>query len=168
MHDDTATVRKLDELRSRPTRAPDDGPAIPPEFTDEALALRFTAAHRDRLRYVAQWGRWLDWDGKVWRFDDTLFAFDLARRICREAAAECNEDRIASAVASAKTVAATERLAKADRAHAATTEQWDADPWLLNTPGGVVDLHNSTILPHRPDYHMTKITAVAPGGDCPL
>ena len=43
-------------------------------------------------------------------------------------------------IASAKTVAAVERLAKADRRHAATVDQWDADPWLLNTPDGVVDL----------------------------
>src|SRR5690242_1065671 len=38
----------------------------PPEFTDEALALRFTELHKHRLRYVAAWGRWLVWDGRVW------------------------------------------------------------------------------------------------------
>ena len=52
--------------------------------------------------------------------------------------------------------------------HAATTDQWDADPWLLNTPGGVVDLRTGADAPARPDDYMTKITAVAPGGDCPL
>jgi hypothetical protein len=35
---------------------------------------------------------------------------------------------------SAKTVAAVERLAKADRRLAATVSQWDADLWQLNTP----------------------------------
>ena len=35
--------------------------------------------------------------------------------------------------------------AKADRRHAATVDQWDADPWLLNTPGGVVDLRTGKI-----------------------
>src|SRR4051794_18979346 len=44
----------------------------PPEFTDEALALRFTELHKACLRYVASWGRWLIWDGKVWQFDETL------------------------------------------------------------------------------------------------
>jgi phage/plasmid-associated DNA primase len=29
---------------------------------------------------------------------------------------------------------------RADRWHAATVDLWDADPWLLNTPGGVADL----------------------------
>jgi hypothetical protein len=37
----------------------------------------------------------------------------------------------------AKTVAAVEALARSDRCIAATTAQWDADPWLLNTPGDV-------------------------------
>ena len=66
----------------------------PPAFTDEALALRFAERHAGELRYVAAWAKWLIWDGKQWRTDETLKAFDLARRICREAAAQCNkEDR---------------------------------------------------------------------------
>ena len=139
----------------------------PPAFSDEALAQQFTDRHKDRLRYVAAWGRWLIWDGSAWRFDDTLHVFDMVRSVCRTAAAECNDDRVAPAIASAKTVAAVERLAKADRHHAATVDQWDADPWLLNTPDGVVDLRTGQMHAHNPDDHMTKITAVAPRGDCP-
>ena len=63
--------------------------ARPPAFSDEALALQFAERHANDLRFVAAWNRWLVWDGKRWRFDDTLHAFNLARLICREAAAEC-------------------------------------------------------------------------------
>jgi len=139
----------------------------PPEYSDEALALRFTEQHKAALRYVAAWGRWLIWDGAVWRFDETMQAFDLARAICRQAAGECDKSTLAMTLASAKTVAAVERLARADRRHAATVDQWDIDPRLLNTPGGVVDLRSGAMQSHRPDLHMTRITAVAPGGDCP-
>lgn len=139
----------------------------PPAFSDEALALRFSERHADDLRYVAAWGRWLRWDGTCWRFDDSLHAFDLARRICREAAAECNQPKVAVAIASAKTVAAVERLAKADRRHAATVDQWDADPLLLNTPAGVVDLRNGRMRPHRAADYLTKITGIAPDALCP-
>ena len=142
--------------------------AVPPAFTDEALALRFTDLHKDRLRYVAAWGRWYLWDGIAWRPDETMLAFDLARTVCRKASSECDDDRIASTVAAARTVAAVERLSKADRSHAATVDQWDADPWLLNTPGGVVDLRVGRMRSHRPDDYLTKVTAVAPGGECPL
>jgi len=71
-------------------------------------------------------------------------------------------------LASAKTRAAVVALAGEDRRLAATIEQWNADPWLLNTPGGVVNLRSGTIQAHRPADYMTKITAVAPAAiDCP-
>jgi putative DNA primase/helicase len=60
-----------------------------------------------------------------------------------------------------------DRLARADRRHAATVDQWDSDAWLLNTPGGIVDLRTGDIQAHRPDAYCTKMTAVAPGGRCP-
>jgi len=161
--DDAALAAEIDELRAGIALD-----AIPPEFTDEALALGFSAKHGAEMRYVAAWGRWLIWDGTVWRFDETLRAFDLSRAICRQASAECNKGRIAAAIASAKTVAAVERLAKADRRHAAAVDQWDADPWLLNTPSGVVDLRTGLLRQHDPTHHMTKITAVAPRAGCPL
>ena len=47
----------------------------PQPFSDDALALRLAAEQKDRLRYVAAWGRWLHWDGARWRFDDTLVAY---------------------------------------------------------------------------------------------
>ena len=143
--------------------------ARPPAFSDEALALAFAEKHSHDLRYVAAWAKWLSWRETHWRFDETLRAFDLSRAVCRDAAIRCNKPKIASMIASSKTVAAVERLAKADRRLAATIDQWDADPWLLNTPGGVVDLQNGSIRLAKPEDHFTKETAVAPAKteDCP-
>jgi putative DNA primase/helicase len=143
---------------------------LPPRFSEEALALRFSRKHAHELRYVAGWGRWMCWDGTRWREDDTLAVFDRCRVICRRASAECGDtrERTAMKIAAAQTVAAIERLARADRRHAALIEQWDTDPWLLNTPAGVVDLRTGEILKHRPNDYTTKLTAAAPGGDCPL
>ena len=104
--------------------------ARPPKSSDEALALRFAERHGDGLRYVAAWGRWFAWTGTQWEPDDTLAAFDRARAICRVAAAETTKGK---AIASAKTVAAVERLAKSDRRVAATVEQWDANADTFNT-----------------------------------
>jgi putative DNA primase/helicase len=145
----------------------DPGGTRPPAFSDEALALRFAERHAGDLRFVAAWNRWLIWDGGRWRFDDTLRAFDLARHVCREAAAECNT-KAKKAIASAKAVAAVVTLARADRRLAATVDQWDADPWLLNTLDGAIDLRTGGACPHEPREYMTKFTAVGPGGDCPL
>lgn len=140
----------------------------PPAFSDEALALGFAERHRHDLRFVAGWGKWLFWDGTRWQVDDTLAAFDRARRICREAAVKCGTARIASNLASAKTVAAVVSLARADRRLAATVDQWDVDPWLLNTPAGVIDLRTGERRANRKSDYITKMVAVAPGGACPL
>ena len=136
--------------------------ARPPEFSDEALALHFAEKHADRLCYVAAWGKWLVWTGKFWRRDDTLLAFDLVRAECRAASALAEKPGIKRDLASAQTVAAVERLAKADRRLAATVDQWDAVPWLLNTPGGTVDLRTGKLRQHRSNEYITKITAVTP------
>jgi putative DNA primase/helicase len=103
-----------------------------------------------------------------WKRDDTRRVLDLARRICRKASSSCGDEKLGRHVAGASAVAAVERLARADRRHAATVDQWDTDPWLLNTPAGTVDLHTGTLRPANRDDYCTKITATAPGGECPL
>ncbi len=115
-------------------------------------------------------GKWLRWEETRWKIEDTLKAFDLARVVCRKAAAEIVDPKLAklaSSVASAKTRAAVVSLASADRAHASTVDQWDIDQLAINTPGGTIDTAGS-LQPHRRGDYITKITAVAPGGDCPL
>lgn len=139
-----------------------------PAFSDDALALDFTRRYGDRLRYVATWGKWLEYDGTRWTPDATVQVFDLARVVCREMATTCNKEGEAKKLASAPTVAAVERLARSDRQHAATVAQWDADPWALNTPNGTVDLQTGDLRRHDRNDHLTKITAVGPSGTCPL
>jgi P4 family phage/plasmid primase-like protien len=141
-----------------------EAPAEAPTGSDEALALQFTEKHADELRYTAKWGKWHVFDGRQWREDETLAAYDRARKICREAASSAPQQREA---ASAKKRAAVVSLAREDRRLAATTEQWDRDIWVLNTPGGVIDLRTFEIRPQRPTDYLTKMTAVAPSGDCP-
>ena len=137
-----------------------------PEFSDEDLALRFASKHVYILRHVAMWGKWFKWNGKVWVADEKKVVFSLSREICRAAARECNP-RAAKSIASAKKVAAVEKLAQADPRLATATDAWDADPWLLNTQDGVVDLRTGKLRAHSSGDYMTKITAVGPGGDCP-
>ncbi len=138
----------------------------PAEYSDDALALRFTEKYDD-LRYTAAYSEWRRWDGSRWVEDDSLQIFDRARLVCREAAGECAKANVAQRITSAQTVAAVERLARYDRRHAATVDQWDENLWILNTPAGTVDLTNGTLRPSDRRDHCTKSTAVAPGGACP-
>lgn len=115
--------------------------------TEDALALSFTRRYHRDWRYVAGWGKWLVWDGQRWRTEDTLAATDLIRSVCRQTAVRADNPKVAAKLA--------------------TTDEWDADPWLLNTPGGVVDLKTGRMRPHERANRMTKITTATPSGDCP-
>lgn len=138
-------------------------------FSDDSLALAFSDKHGDDWRYVAAWSHWLNWDGTCWRKEDTLKAFDLARDICREASMQCEKPSAAAKAASANTVAAVEKLAKADRRHAARIDIWDRDPWLLNAKNGVVDLKTGSLRAHNRLDYLTKATTagLATAGTAP-
>jgi len=136
--------------------------------------LRFTEKHALILKYVAEWGKWLLWNSSHWQEENTLKAYDLARHICREASAEIMSwekpnIKLASAVAGASTVAAVERLARADRAFAVTAAIWDKDLFLLGTPGGTVELRTGKLRPAQQSDYITKSTLIAPAetAQCP-
>src|SRR5262249_3935016 len=52
---------------------------------EDKVALEFSALSANVLRYVADWKKWLQWDGVRWRVENTLHAYDLARVLCRAA-----------------------------------------------------------------------------------
>ena len=64
-------------------------------------------------------------------------------------------------------MAAVEKLARSDPRLAAAVDQWDADPWLLNTPDGVVDLRTGQRRDHNPGDHI-KMAAVGPDESCDI
>ncbi len=133
-------------------------------FSDDHLADTLLNEHGSTVRYVAELGKWFWWDGIRWLPEPTLRVFDLARLVCR-AAAPLAEKRELS-VANARTVAAVERLARADRRVAVTAGAFDADPMALNTPGGIIDLRTGEVGDLDPTRYMTKVTGVecAPPG----
>jgi putative DNA primase/helicase len=131
----------------------------PVSLTEDALAIEFTRRHRDDLLYVHEWGKWLRWDGQRWAPERTLAVYDLARRLVRDLDAE---PKLAARIESAATVNAIVSLARSDRAHARVTEQFDRDPWSLNTPAGTIDLRTGAVRPHARLDGLTKITPVAP------
>lgn len=137
-----------------------------PADAEDALALDFVSQRADDLRYDAERGRWMRWDGQKWCEDKTAAAYDFIRQHIRQMAFR-SAGVEAKKLATAQKVAAVEKLARSDQRIAVTGDTWDADPMLLNTPAGVVDLRTGQVHPSTPDYLMTKITTVTPGGECP-
>jgi putative DNA primase/helicase len=134
----------------------------PPLDADESIqdlaATAFAEQHADDLRFVAIWNKWMQWDGARWQKEETKLAFDQARAVLKEYGKVRNSE-----------VAAVLSLASADRLLAASSQQWDSDPWQLGTPAGTVDLRTGELRTASPHDYMTNITAVAPdrNGRCP-
>jgi putative DNA primase/helicase len=161
-------TRSASKIEDKPVSS--EAEPVSPKYSDDALALGFTRHYEQDIRYVARWGRWMYYDGSCWKEDAVHGVFDKCREICREASEECEAEQkhgLGKQLLSAKTVAAVARMASWDQRTAAVVDQWDSDPWLLNTPGGAIDLRTGEIRTNRRDDYCTKITGVAPGGSCP-
>jgi len=124
---------------------------------EDAIALVFAARHADTLRYCHDWGMWLRWNGARWERERRRLAFHFARELAREANTEGK-----ATPAKASTAGGVERFAQADPRLATVSDEWDTDQWVLNTPGGTVDLRTGELRPHRREDHITKQTAVTP------
>ena len=120
---DCATIhRALKKMHSR-------------EYSDDALAQAFATFYGDDLRYTAAWGRWSIWNGHAWKTDDTRRVLDMAREVCREESESCKDEKLPEHWPPRGRLRPS-NLAQADHMrHAAKVDQWDADLWILNTPG---------------------------------
>jgi putative DNA primase/helicase len=164
-NDNRKNLKYLENLRSKISDlTPQNLSETDPDNEDD-IALRFSERYRDDLRYVAEKNRWFIWRDTVWAYDRDLSVFDLIRSHIRSLLQPDNNLR--RKWLNAGTIAATERLIKSDRRHAATVEQWDSNDWILNTPGGIIDLKTGAISHNDPNQHCTKITATGPGVACP-
>lgn len=134
--------------------------------SEDGIARVLTERYAGKWKYCAPWGRWYCWDDKRWVHDQVLAFSYLARQVCRAASTLARQGSRAR-IASAATVANVERLARADPAHATAVEQWDAEPLLLNTSGGIVDLRTGQLSAHDRSRLLTKSTTARPQGTCP-
>lgn len=155
-----------------------EDPFLPAKYSEEQSALRFTQRYGNSLRYVAAWGKWLEWDGKRWQIDSVLRIFDLVRVVCRDISIFANNDpfltphqqnKVSSLYGAGKTIAAIEKILRSDSRHASKPEDWDKDIWALNTPDGVVNLKTGELRPAKIEDYSTKSTSLAPAkeANCP-
>jgi putative DNA primase/helicase len=136
-------------------------------FSEHELALLYTKRHEVDSLYCPQLGHWLHYAEGHWQEDSTLKAVDRVRAVCTDPDLLAPKKQLRQ-LQSARTVQSVEKLARADQRTVAVPEQFDADGWILNTPTGVIDLHTGASRRHRREDYCRKITAVDPGGDCPI
>lgn len=141
------------------------------ELTDAGNADALAKRHAARLRYVPARGQWIEWRGTHWHpcVDDGE-AIQAARDTIRGLPAGTDVARKhRSKSLSRSGISGCVALASKHEALRVDAELLDADPWLLNTPTGVVNLRDGTIRPAQPGDLCTRITGVPyqPGATAP-
>lgn len=135
------------------------------ELTEDAAADRFVCLHGDRLRYDHESGSWYHWTGSRWKKTKTGLSFHLARLLLRKM-----RGGITTRMATKRAVEGVEGMVARDPLIAVTSEIWDANPHLLGTPEGTVDLKTGELLAPNPENYISRQTVVAPapsGAKCP-
>jgi len=151
-------------------------PDFPTFENESAERAQFFKQYENSMIYVKSWNTWLEWRDGRWQDDETGVALHLARNICKKASTEAQKrsdlgqkaQKIATVLSSRKMFTNVSGICQTDPRHAAIPAQFDADPWILNTPDGVVDLKTGDMRPARRDDYSRKTTAVSPGGACPV
>lgn len=130
-------------------------------FGQARYAYRLAASHGDRLMHVHQMG-WFWYDGKRWVEDDQGFAKRAVLAELRRAwTAAFGDDKAVKEIVrlqSASSIEGILRLAEALEQFAFTVNRLDADPHLLNTTAGTLDLRTLAVRPHDYRDRITKMT----------
>lgn len=125
--------------------------------TQDAVAMVFALHTEGKMLFNHGRGSWMEWDGARWKIEQTDKAFDFARKLAREMNREGK-----STMGSASFCNGVEQFARADRRLAVDGSGFDADNYLLNTPGGTFDLRTNTRRPHDPADRITAIAGATP------
>lgn len=153
-------------------------------LSHDALACRLGEEFfNQNARYVAQWNKWVFWNGTRWEIDERLSHMTRVREFLRSAAndliKQAEETVYAQHEQSAarklketreqarllrnkSTVASVEILARSNPASVISSDAFDADLLLLGTPGGAVDLRTGSRRPSQRSDMITKVTACTP------
>jgi putative DNA primase/helicase len=151
------------------------------QCTDVGNAQRLAYQHGRDIRFVADMGQRIVWDGKRWRTDVGRIeiirrAMNTVRSIYAEARDEHDIDRRGRLASWAKQSEYLTRInamidlaAPSEPQIAITSDALDADPMLLGVKNGTLDLRTGELrAPRREDY-ITKVAPVAfdPDAKCP-
>jgi putative DNA primase/helicase len=146
--------------------------------SDLANAERFAHHHGEHARFVSAWG-WLRWDGVRWRHGDGTTVEDWAEETQRSlilvAAAEPDKALQLQLLTWAKKsqtdrgLRALLKMAEPFPSLRLAPDVFDADPLVLNTPSGLVDLRTGALRPPDPAAYCTRVTGVGydPDRECP-
>ncbi|WP_461004695.1 phage/plasmid primase, P4 family [Trueperella pyogenes] len=137
--------------------------------TDDGNALRFADAYRHSFKYIPERKTWAHWDGHKWDIEGgDAAAIEAARTLARTLPTDDKADENhrrrslnASAIRNMLTLACN-----TPGIYTPLT-RFDADPYLLNTPAGTVNLKTGKLTPPNPTTLCLRATTIAPDPTMP-
>lgn len=146
-------------------------------LTDLGNAKRLVGRHGRDLHYCHLWGKWLVWDDKRWRTDETgtivRLATETVQSIYAEAAAcPIAEKREAIARWAHKSeqearIRAMIALATSEAGVPILPSILDRDPWSINSLSGTINLRTGVLREHRREDLITKLAPTKYDPDAP-
>ena len=137
------------------------------DMTDTGNAQRLRDKYRGNIRYSYTRKKWLYWTGKAWRFDDTgeikkladLIVDDLKREAFATEEEKEQELRFKFANKTANSAGKCNMILEAQHLDGIPVlmDELDAYPDYLNVQNGIVNLRNGELIPHDPNFMMSKI-----------
>lgn len=129
-------------------------------FTDTGLAMQFAIENWNKLAYtlVSSSGV-LAFNGRIWTPEAERLGRDV-QFFMQDVKASAQDEKKVKGLLSAARISAVRKLAQDFLHRPAST--FDPDPYLLNTPDGVVDLRKGGMRSRRAEDRFRQITTVSP------
>lgn len=137
--------------------------------TDDGNALRFADTYTPTFKYINEHGKWAHWDGHKWDLDGgDAKAIEAARHLARNLPTDDKADQTHRKHSLSNTaIRAMLALARNTQGIYTSITQYDADPYLLNTPKGTINLRTGQLTPPNPNTLCLRSTTTAPNPECP-
>jgi putative DNA primase/helicase len=146
------------------------------QTTQLGNAKRLVSRYGNELRYCHAWKKWLIWNGRQWRADETGRIYGLAKEtvlsIYTEAkrSGDAIRERIAHHASKSESRYEIESMISLAQSELPITPgELDNDPFLFNCLNGTLDLHTGQLLTHKSSNWLSKISPVSydQAAECP-
>ncbi|MCL5102952.1 MAG: phage/plasmid primase, P4 family [Armatimonadetes bacterium] len=140
------------------------------ELTDFGNAKRFVSQHGENVRYVRSRKTWYVWNGKFWapdadeverRAKDTLQSLADEAANCRDEFRQKELRKHARASQNLTRFKAMIEFAKSEPGVSISADEFDDNPYLLNSANGTINLLTGELCEHKREDMITKMIPTA-------
>lgn len=139
------------------------------DMNDSGNAQRLRDKFRGNIRYSYTRKKWMYWTGKVWSYDETgeikkladVIVEDLKKEALREEDEGWREKKLKFASKTANSSGKVNMIKETEHLDGVPLQINELDQYqdYLNAQNGVINLRNGELLPHDPQFLMSKICA---------